>query len=675
MLTTQILLVMTGILIGVALKYMGSLIKLPYTVTLFAIGIIIGVISDTNWLSGNAFFGEGIRMVSNLDPDFILYVFLPILVFDAAYEMNLHVFRKTLLNASILAGPGLVVCMLLTAAFAMWVITLWRGYYDAELWTYALMFGGLISATDPVAVVALLQELGTSKRFSTLVDGESLLNDGTGLVCFMMFYSAFSGGEHISHPLLYFVWVVLASGIIGFLVARLALRLILHMGQNEMVQNCVVVAAAYLTFMIAQSAFDVSGVIALVVFGQYFAQSGRPHLKPAVNEFMEKFWSFLAFIANTLIFLIVGIVISTRVEFSWTLIGGIVVMFVALNVIRYIMIALFYPILSRNGYGLNWRESIILGWGGLRGALGMSMALMVSCNENIPEPIRNTILVYTAGIVALTLCVNATTSSWLVARLRLIPAISASEQQMRNQLLRLVRRHDEKTLDGLRSNPYLAKADWAEVESKMVVAEETEKAAEAVSADEMLVVVRSALLAHESAVADDYYNTGILSYRSYRRILEAIAELNDFEGRKPVCEIELEREINRQSWIRRRSTRITDACNLCRGYAMIMMDCRRFLDETVRLSIFDLSIEQEALETVRAEVDRLITQSTTLLDEYSHLNPDIFRRGVTDKATRMLLASERAMVERLRHDGVLSQDAVDALLGDIARRQGLEIVG
>lgn len=409
---------MAAILTGVAVKQLCKSFPLPYTVTLFAIGILIGLLSDWDAFVGSEFLTDGVNMITTMNPDFIVYVFLPILVFDAAYEMDLGIFRKTLLNASLLAGPGVVICMLLTAAMVMgiyWCIDA----YSPERWTYALMFGGLISATDPVAVVALLQELGTSKKFSTLVDAESLLNDGTGLVCFMMFYSAFDGKGSIDHPFLYFGWVVLASFAIGYLIYKLCLWIVRLLGTEEILQNCVMVAGAYITFLTAQSALDVSGVIALVVFGHFFAHDGRPRLQKATNEFMEKFWSFFAFLANTMIFLIVGIIIATKIDLTWTHLFFTVIIYLGLNLIRYIMIIVLLPLLRHNGYGISWKEVVVLGWGGLRGALAMVMALMVSYNQAIPLETRHNILIYTAGVIAMTLCINATTSKWLVNKLDL----------------------------------------------------------------------------------------------------------------------------------------------------------------------------------------------------------------------------------------------------------------
>ena len=186
-----LLLTITGLVIGALLKSLLKHSRFPYTVGLFAIGLLVGVLNRSGVFHSLPQITEAVDSVANINPDLILYLFLPILIFDAAYELNMHIFKKTLANATLLAAPGLVICMILTGVL-MVAIGLTIPGYENWTWAFALMFGALISATDPVAVVALLHELKTSKRFSTLVDAESLLNDGTGIVCFMLFFGAYA---------------------------------------------------------------------------------------------------------------------------------------------------------------------------------------------------------------------------------------------------------------------------------------------------------------------------------------------------------------------------------------------------------------------------------------------------------------------------------------------------
>lgn len=137
-----------------------------------------------------------------------------------------------------------------------------------------------------------------------------------------------------------------------------------------MLQNSAILTSAYLTFFLAQSYMDVSGVIALVGYGLVIAYYGRPRIAPQVNRFMEEFWELATYMANTLIFILVGVVIALQVEASWLDFAILVLVYIGINLVRMAMIALFYPIMKRSGYGLSKREALILCWGGLRGPWG-----------------------------------------------------------------------------------------------------------------------------------------------------------------------------------------------------------------------------------------------------------------------------------------------------------------
>jgi len=673
-----ILLIMAGLLIGVLVKSLSKFIKLPYTVALFAIGLLIGIAFNVDFFSGRELLKSGIDLVSTMNPDFILYVFLPILIFDAAYEMDLHVFKKTLINSSILAVPGLIIGMFLTAGLIMglaWV----AGVYDPAYWKYALMFGGLISATDPVAVVALLQELKTSKRFSTLVDGESLLNDGTGIVCFMLFYSEFNGSS-IDTPVIFFLWVCLASVVIGYVMAKLTLLFVRKVCTQLFVQSTVMIAAAYITFIIAQSTLEVSGVIALVVYGHLFAQSGKPYLKPEVNEFMEKFWGFLSFVANTLIFIIVGIIIATKVDITLWSIVQVILIYIGLNIIRYFMIAVLSPFLNLSGYGLNFKEAILLGWGGLRGALGMTLALMVSYNENIPEEMRDNILLWTAGVVTLTLCVNGTTSKWLVKKLGLIKTMTPTESILWSRLINSIRNHDTKFIATIKSDEGMEGTEWEEVENKIVEAVPLNEGMMS-DKEELKSIVRRIMLDKEKLTVEKLYNTGVISFDSYNKILSKVVWLYDFDGRAPldskIHSVTLKIASKKSTdpfWYKWKNNKILRLLNLLRAILLVQTECKALLMRFKKYDFVEESLFEEVKETIFAEIDNIINTVKKNMEEIRAKRPELYKKSITDRAIRIMLASERETVAQIVSDGVLQKDMAEEILSGIDKRQGLEIV-
>lgn len=674
-----LLLTIGGLIIGAILKSLLKHSRLPYTVGLFAIGIILGVMNRTGVFQSLPELHDAVSSVANINPDLILYLFLPILIFDAAYELNLHIFKKTLANATLLAAPGLIICMLLTGALMMGVATFIPGF-ESWTWAFALMFGALISATDPVAVVALLHELKTSKRFSTLVDAESLLNDGTGIVCFMLFFGAYAAGEAThAFPVITFIREVGLSTLLGFLLARIVIWFITRINSEEMVQNSVIILAAYLTFILSQYYLGVSGVIALVAFGLTVTYVGKPRLKPQVNTFMEHFWELLTYIANTLIFILVGVVIAEKVDFSWGALGVLILIYIALNLIRFAMIMLLYPVMKRLGYGLTKRESAILTWGGLRGALAMTLALMVSYTPAIPEDIRSQVLFFTAGIVTLTLCINATTMRALLNRLGLTHVPSA-RTMLAYRIEKSIRDNSEKYLEGLKKRDALEGANWHKVESYMTA--QPQEPAKNPQNKAMLPEIRLRVLDKEKAICREIYEEGVISKPVFLRLMNSLDELYDHDGNYPLnvrtsifkfCQrTDLLNTLRNIPYLQNWMTfyfreRITVVYDLGRGFIILQKGSLKLLDD-LRASEWVTGEQDSVLDTLREEINDNINRMSAFINNLADNFPKAYGHALTIKSIRMLLSNERRTVKQLINNGMLSEKDAERLLDDIDER-------
>ena len=674
-----LLLTIGGLIIGAILKSLLKHSRLPYTVGLFAIGIILGVMNRTGVFQSLPELHDAVSSVANINPDLILYLFLPILIFDAAYELNLHIFKKTLANATLLSAPGLIICMLLTGALMMGVATFIPGF-ESWTWAFALMFGALISATDPVAVVALLHELKTSKRFSTLVDAESLLNDGTGIVCFMLFFGAYAAEEatHAS-PVITFIREVGLSTLLGFLLARIVIWFITRINSEEMVQNSVIILAAYLTFILSQYYLGVSGVIALVAFGLTVTYVGKPRLKPQVNTFMEHFWELLTYIANTLIFILVGVVIAEKVDFSWRALGVLILIYIALNLIRFAMIMLLYPVMKRLGYGLTRRESVILTWGGLRGALAMILALMVSYTPAIPEDIRSQVLFFTAGIVTLTLCINATTMRALLNRLGLTHVPSA-RTMLAYRIEKSIRENSEKYLEGLKKRDALEGANWHKVESYMTA--QPQEPAKNPQNKAMLPEIRLRVLDKEKAICREIYEEGVISKPVFLRLMNSLDELYDHDGNYPLnvrtsifkfCQrTDLLNTLRNIPYLQNWMTfyfreRITVVYDLGRGFIILQKGSLKLLED-LRASEWVTGEQNSVLDTLREEINDNINRMSAFINNLADNFPKAYGHALTIKSIRMLLSNERHTVKQLISNGMLSEKDAERILDDIDER-------
>lgn len=678
-LLAPLLLTIAGLTVGAIFKSLFQRTRIPYTVGLFAIGLAAGIMNRMGVFHGMPQFSAALDSVANINPDLILYIFLPILIFDAAYELNLHIFKKTLTNATLLAAPGLIICMILTAGVLM-AISFFVPGYDKWTWASALMFGALISATDPVAVVALLHELKTSKRFSTLVDAESLLNDGTGIVCFMLFYGITVWGQNDElTPILEFCQVVAGGAILGFIAARLVIWFITRVNSEEMIQNSVIILSAYLVFILAQLYLGISGVIALVAFGLTIAYVGKPRLKPQVNIFMGSFWELLTYIANTLIFIIVGIVIAEKVDFSWSHCAILLLVYIALNIIRYITIMMLYPIMKRSGYGLNKKESIILTWGGLRGALGMTLALMVSYTPAIPEEIRSQVLFFTAGTVTLTLCINATTMRWLLNKLGLI-YIPTARTMMENKIQNLLHENSEQYFERLKTREALNGANWEKVSQYVTASPSAQEATP--MANDVMNEIRLRVLDKEKMFLHQIYDEGIISKTSFMQLSNSLDELYDHDGSYALdTRTSIFNFCNRTfildgmqripkigSWISFYfKERIGVVHDLGRGFIILQKEDLKLLDDLEGSKM--LSGEQKVvLKTLRAEIQHNLDTMNGILNKLANDFPKAYKHALTQKATRMLLCNERRNIRQLQTDGMLSDKDAEQLYERVDER-------
>ena len=308
--------IIASLFIGIFTKKFLKKIPIPFTVILLIIGLILGVLDRFEWIENLKLLKNSIFWAGHIKPEIILYVFLPTLIFEAAFDLDVHTFKKSFWNAFLMAVPGIIVAICISAAMAMGIKYLGIGFGNWD-WYVSLMFGSVICATDPVAVVSLLKELGGGKRLRTLIESESLLNDGTAIVIFMVFFSIITGtaiDDNFSHPLLDFLIVTLGGAAIGAAIGFLTLALFKTVFNDALFEITAIIGSAYLTFYIAES-LHWSGVIGLVTLGLLMAGRGKTRISPEVGHFLHEFWVLAAFIANTLIFIIVGVIIAHKTDY------------------------------------------------------------------------------------------------------------------------------------------------------------------------------------------------------------------------------------------------------------------------------------------------------------------------------------------------------------------------
>ena len=684
--------VILALIIGAATRQGLRKSPLPFTVSLLIIGIGLGVAARIGWFdtwsAGSVhinvkFLSNAVEWAGNIDPHVILYVFLPTLIFEAAFAMDVHTFKKSVGNASILAIPGILVAMVLTAALAIGLDLAGIGL-SGWGWPIALMFGAVVSATDPVAVVSLLKNLGASKKLGTLIEGESLLNDGTAIVLFMVFLVGITGKAAETSPIIEFFRVVVGGILVGVIIGGVTINWVRRVFNEALVEISVIIAAAYMTFYVCEHFFHVSGVLGLVTLGLAMASIGRTRISPEVEHFLHEFWELAAFIANTLIFLIVGVVIALRVVFSGNdfLILGII--YIGIHIIRAIVIAMFFPVMKRTGYGLSGKDSYVLWWGALRGAIGLALALIVANESAIPEEIRNQFLFLTAGIVTLTLLVNATTIGLLVNKLGLTK-ISPAKAAMLSNANQYLRQSTENTIEKLKDDRFMGRANWKAVKDYLPL--EEEKFDEQDLEIETIAETRRRVLEKEKSAYWHQFRDGLLGPVSVRRLSDGISDILDAGGMISLSERkDLEESwktpklLNKMQSIpligkfakREFFERLAISYDSARGFVEAQEEALKLIESMGRQLKSDTSSknkeEEETLGIIEEEINENKIHGQTFLRNLRKGFPEIYTAVATRQAIRSMLNYERRTVERLQKNGRLENDEAKKMISKIEER-------
>lgn len=449
-------------IISLALKR----IRLPFTVAVLLIGLLLGTVAASYGPAAAAaagteplhgFLGDfltALEGLSHLSPELILFIFLPTLIFESAFGLDARKLLKNLGPIMTLAIPALLLSTVIVAA----ALVVGVGESFGVTWPVALLFGALISATDPVAVVALFKELGAPPRLTVLVEGESLFNDGTAIVLFHILLGVVAGTLAAGSPLglaltgtVDFFLVFLGGIAIGLVLAFAFAQLLSLVRNDELVEITLTTVLAYASFVVAEHYFHVSGVMSTVAAGVLLASYGRTKISPPVVEFMHEFWLYLAYIANALIFFLVGIVIPQRV--AWAELGSylvpLAITVVAVIVARAVGVFTLVPLVGRFTEKIDLRFQTIMFWGGLRGAVALALVLVVANDRAIPDGVKSLFLVLGGGVILTTLLVNALSIRPLLEFFNL-HRYDRAELFLRGEGMLSVLRHVKEELERLR---------------------------------------------------------------------------------------------------------------------------------------------------------------------------------------------------------------------------------
>lgn len=426
----------------------------PYTVALLAVGMLLGILFKYYEESDHL---DGYTNLIHIDPHLLMYTFLPVLLFQSAFLLDIHAIKKSIGQILVLALPGYLLSSVITAVVVHYIFT-----YNWS-WNASMMVGAILSATDPVAVVALLKNSPGGKdihHLSIVIEGESLLNDGAAIVLFNIFqnnamepckgqkYSCYINdtfeetftAEQFCDEKTEGVWnylrcvdememntkmctsmntnsilsdillKVVLGPVFGIVMGYIFVYWLGKVFNDYLTEITITVGSPYLVYFVSEMFLKSSGVLSVVLFG-CVVNMNKMNISPEIEAFLNKFWEQMGYLVNTIIFLVVGTIItfSALDDIESIDIVYLGVLYIGVSASRSLMLIAFHFILSRLGYGSTWQSASVLMWGALRGAVSLALALQVNHNMGFCEAMRSKILFFVSGIVVLTLLVNSTT--------------------------------------------------------------------------------------------------------------------------------------------------------------------------------------------------------------------------------------------------------------------------
>jgi len=474
-------------------------IKVPYTVALVLVGLVF------------AFFPNFVEL--NFSADLILGLLIPPLLFEATLHLPWAKLKADLVPILMFAIGG---TMLGTFAVG-WIIWALVGVP----WLAAVAFGALISATDPVAVIAFFKSLGVTKRLSVLVEGESLFNDAIAFVAFTLAVDAAAPGSSFGLGSAIGDFLIVGGGglAVGITLGWFVSQVVLARVDDALIETTTSLALAYGSFLVAEEfglIFGIddlhfSGILAVVAAGLMVGNIGLRNTSPTTRITLEYFWEVLTFLVNSLVFLVIGLKINLRdIDISENILN-VAIAIGAILLTRFVIVYGFGAIHAKlqpsRRVPMAFRH--VMYWGGLRGAISLALALLLE-ESDFSDEVVNTVLVMTFGVVLFTLLVQGTTISGLIARLGLSGQEAHQRRQQQIQARIYARRAGAAEMERLGGQGVLfsSMADAMQDTYEQEVAEARDDLSDHFSAHPELEVTmllqarRDALVAEQSAIGE-----------------------------------------------------------------------------------------------------------------------------------------------------------------------------
>ncbi|MGY4539175.1 Na+/H+ antiporter [Mucilaginibacter sp. UYNi724] len=408
----SIVIFILAIMIG--LSAIADKIKLPYPVLLIVAGIGVGFVPSLPHIA--------------LNPDIIFLIFLPPLLYDAAFNISFKTFTTNINTIGALAISLVFLTASGIAVFAHYII-------PGMTWPLAFVLGAILSATDAVAAMSITKGLGLSHSTNTILEGESLVNDASALVAYRFAVAAVTGTAFMFwSATLQFVILMVGGVLVGMAMGAILGFILKRIHRNIMATVGFMLLMPFVTYLIAED-LHVSGVMAVVLLGLSIARLSQTVFPQKLKDQSKSIWDIIIFLLNGLIFILIGlqfplVIKSMDSAMIWPYVGyafAITVIALLLRMARVFSQKFNLQQAFKKGKGkitedalLDFKNSLIISWSGMRGIVSLAIAigLPVTLADGRPFPERNAIIFISVVVVLFTLIGQGLSLPWLVKKLK-----------------------------------------------------------------------------------------------------------------------------------------------------------------------------------------------------------------------------------------------------------------
>ncbi len=658
-------------------------LRLPYTVILAVLGILIGVgatfflrteLTDALNPVAEAILGLPIR--SNV----FLYVFLPTLLFQATLGMNLRRMLDDWVPILVLAVVAVVVATLSVGYALFWA--------SALPLAACLLIGAIVSTTDPSAVVSIFRSISAPRRLARIIEGESLLNDAAAIALFGLFMGFVMLGipdPDLGDALTRFPILIAGGALTGWLAARVAVWVMALFSRHELAQISISVALPYLAYIGAEQSIGASGVIAVVAAGLTLNLIGPGRLPPEAWTNLRELWDVLAHWAGALIFILAALLIPRLLEEvraeDFLLVGVVVIAAIAARgMILFGLLPLLTVLKLSPAVERPYRVAIL--WGGLRGAVTLALALAVTESFRVPDGIQRVVGILATGFTLFTLIVQGTTLRWIVRRLRLdrlSPIDEALSRQVVAVALQTVREDLARTTDNYELSHDTVRSEAKRFGERLDEAVKMAEASVDILDRDRVTLGLIALAGHERDTILARIRERTISARMAEQVLSDADRL--IEGARTGGRSGYNRAARRSvaygrafraagllhSWLELSgplAQMTADRFELLLSQRLVLRDLGTFINGRIR-RIHGRRLADLLQELLSRRIDAIETALEGLRLQYPGYAEELERRFIRRTALRLEAREYAAM----REDGLIGAEVHTKLLEDLAARR------